>query len=117
MPSFAYLLVGNRHSCKVVHELIDHAASDIYRIVFRRLFKHRTDLRNAVEAMNAATSWSKTTGHLRAQVLYYLGENLSARSEEFAQRINDMTGKRGGAVEVEASIDRLFTWAAWADVY
>ncbi|NNJ66526.1 MAG: aldehyde dehydrogenase family protein, partial [Boseongicola sp.] len=78
---------------------------------------NRKDLRNAVDAMNAAKNWSKTTGHLRAQILYYLGENLSARSDEFARRINDMTGKRSGASEVEASIDRLFTWAAWADKY
>ena len=76
---------------------------------------NRKDLRNAVEAMNGAKAWSKTTGHLRAQILYYLGENLSARAGEFASRLNDMTGKRGGAAEVDASIDRLFTWAAWAD--
>jgi aldehyde dehydrogenase (NAD+) len=78
---------------------------------------NRKDLRNAVEAMNGAQGWGRTTGHLRAQVLYYLGENLSARSDEFARRINHMTGKRGGAAEVDASIDRLFTWAAWADKY
>ena len=76
---------------------------------------NRKDLRNAVEAMNAAEGWAKTTGHLRAQILYYLGENLSARADEFVRRINDMTGRRGGAAEVDASIDRLFTWAAWAD--
>ena len=78
---------------------------------------NRKDLRNAVEAMNAAKGWSRTTGHLRAQILYYLGENLSARADEFAARIDDMTGKRGGAKEVAQSIDRLFTWAAWADKY
>ncbi|QMU58110.1 MAG: aldehyde dehydrogenase family protein [Boseongicola sp.] len=78
---------------------------------------NRKDLRNAVEAMNAAKGWSKTTGHLRAQILYYLGENLSARADEFASRINQMTGKRTGATEVADSIDRLFTWAAWADKY
>ncbi len=78
---------------------------------------NRKDLRNAVEAMNAAKGWGKTTGHLRAQILYYLGENLSARAEEFTKRINDMTGKRDGAREVDAAIDRLFTWAAWADKY
>jgi aldehyde dehydrogenase (NAD+) len=49
--------------------------------------------------------------------LYYLGENLSARAEEFAARLNDLTGGDGGLAEVEASVDRLFTWAAWADKY
>ncbi|MCV6594047.1 MAG: aldehyde dehydrogenase family protein, partial [Silicimonas sp.] len=78
---------------------------------------NRKDLRNAVEAMNGAKGWSKTTGHLRAQILYYMGENLSARAGEFAARIDAMTGKRQGAAEVEACVDRLFTWAAWADKY
>ena len=78
---------------------------------------NRKDLRNAVEAMNAARGWSRSTGHLRAQILYYLGENLSARAEEFAARLNDLTGGDGGLAEVEASVDRLFTWAAWADKY
>ncbi len=78
---------------------------------------NRKDVRNAVEAMNAAKGWGKTTGHLRAQILYYMGENLSARADEFAARIDAMTGKRTGAGEVDASIDRLFTWAAWADKF
>ena len=78
---------------------------------------NRKDVRNAVEAASGASAWSKTTGHLRAQILYYIGENLSARSAEFAHRIDTMTGKRGGAAEVEASIQRLFTAAAWADKY
>ncbi|AZQ65666.1 aldehyde dehydrogenase family protein [Silicimonas algicola] len=78
---------------------------------------NRKDLRNAAEAMNAAASWSKTTGHLRAQILYYMAENLSARTVEFAARIDAMTGRRGGKAEVDASIDRLFTWAAWADKF
>ncbi len=78
---------------------------------------NRKDVRNAVEAMNAAKGWSKTTGHLRAQILYFMAENLSARADEFAARIDAMTGKRGGKTEVEQSLDRLFTWAAWADKY
>jgi aldehyde dehydrogenase (NAD+) len=78
---------------------------------------NRKDVRNAVEAAAGAKSWSRTTGHLRAQILYYVAENLSARADEFAHRIDAMTGKRGGAAEVEASIQRLFTAAAWADKY
>jgi aldehyde dehydrogenase (NAD+) len=77
----------------------------------------RKDVRNAVEAARGAKAWGKTTGHLRAQILYYIAENLSARSEEFAKRINDLTGGKDGAQEVEASIQRLFTYAAWADKY
>ncbi len=78
---------------------------------------NRKDVRNAVEAAAGATGWSKTTGHLRAQILYYIGENLSARSAEFASRIDAMTGKKDGANEVNAAIQRLFTAAAWADKY
>ena len=78
---------------------------------------NRKDIRNAVEACNAAKGWSKTTGHQRAQILYYVAENLSARADEFAKRINKMTGKKTGADEVETAIRTLFTYAAWADKY
>jgi aldehyde dehydrogenase (NAD+) len=78
---------------------------------------NRKDLRNAAEASNAARAWGKTTGHLRAQILYYIAENLAARADEFAYRINAMCGGRSGAGEVETSIRRLFTHAAWADKY
>jgi aldehyde dehydrogenase (NAD+) len=77
---------------------------------------NRKDIRNAVEAAHAAKSWAKTTAYNRAQVLYFIAENLSARHSEFAQRLQDLTGKPGQA-EVDASIQRLFTYAAWADKY
>ncbi|WP_386679602.1 aldehyde dehydrogenase family protein [Loktanella sp. R86503] len=76
----------------------------------------RKDLRNAVEACNAAKGWAKSSGHLRAQILYYMAENLSARATEFATRLTSLTGHDGTA-EVEASISRLFSAAAWADKY
>ncbi len=76
---------------------------------------NRKDIRNAVEAArNAAAAWARSTGHNRGQILYYIGENLSARSAEFAERIRDLTGREGKS-EVEATIARLFTYAAWAD--
>ena len=80
---------------------------------------NRKDVRNAVEAANAARSWGSSTAHLRAQILYYLGENLSIRQDEFALRIASMTGEdqKSAKREVELSIDRLFTYAAWADKY
>ena len=77
---------------------------------------NRKDIRNAVEAAHAAKGWTKTTGHTRAQILFYIAENLSARAGEFAARIADQTGKPG-APEVEAAIERLFTYAAWADKF
>ncbi|MEP2782935.1 MAG: aldehyde dehydrogenase family protein [Pseudoruegeria sp.] len=78
---------------------------------------NRKDIRNAVEAAHAAKGWSKTTGHLRAQILYYIAENLSARVDEFAARLDAMTGSSNGKAEVESSVSRLFTYAAWADKY
>ena len=78
---------------------------------------NRKDVRNAVEAAHAAEpGWAYATAHLRAQILYYVAENLSARSAEFAERIAQQTG-HDGAPEVEASIARLFSCAAWADKY
>ena len=77
---------------------------------------NRKDVRNAVEAAQGAAGWGKTTAHLRAQILYFIAENLSARADEFAARLDAMTGS-GGAEEVEAAIQRLFTYAAWADKY
>tara|TARA_R110002126_G_scaffold291709_1_gene455626 strand:+ start:9525 stop:11909 length:2385 start_codon:yes stop_codon:yes gene_type:complete len=80
---------------------------------------NRKDIRNAVEAAHKASSWASASTHLRAQILYYLGENLSARSHEFAARLTAMTGakKSDAEKEVSASIDRLFTYAAWADKF
>jgi aldehyde dehydrogenase (NAD+) len=78
---------------------------------------NRKDIRNAVEAAHAALGgWSKSTGHARAQILYYLAENLAARRDEFARRLGALTGGDGEA-EVDACVDRLFTYGAWADKY
>ena len=79
---------------------------------------NRKDIRNAVEAAHKAQpGWSQATAHLRAQVLYYLAENLSVRAEEFTERIRGLTGAPGetAAGEVAAAVSRIFTWAAWAD--
>ncbi len=79
---------------------------------------NRKDVRNAVEAANAAAGWGRATAHNRAQILYYIAENLSARSDEFVRRISSMTGdSRRAKLEVERSIERLFTYGAWADKF
>jgi aldehyde dehydrogenase (NAD+) len=77
---------------------------------------NRKDIRNAVEAAQAAKGWALATAHNRAQILFYIAENLSARASEFAARITAQTGM-DGAAEVEAAIARLFSYAAWADAY
>ena len=81
---------------------------------------NRKDIRNAVEAARgAASGWASATAHNRAQVIYFVAENLAARAAEFASRITQQTGASASAAhaEVEASIEHLFTAAAWADKY
>ncbi len=77
---------------------------------------NRKDIRNAVEAARAALSWSTTAAHTRAQILYFLAENLDYRRDEFAARIKAQTGE-DGTNEVALSIERLFAFAGWADKY
>jgi aldehyde dehydrogenase (NAD+) len=84
---------------------------------------NRKDLRDAVEAAHAAhlarPGWAMRHGYNRSQILYFIAENLSARGEEFARRITSMTGRslKSAQAEVEAAIERLFTYAAYADKY
>lgn len=69
----------------------------------------RKDVRNAVEAAAKAGKWAAMGGHARAQMLYYIAENLSARTGEFAARTS--------RAEVDAAIARAFHYAAWADKF
>ena len=78
---------------------------------------NRKDVRNAVEAARKAEAWSKATAHNRAQVLYYIAENLSQRSEEIAVRLAAAVGKKQAAEEVQRSVERLFSYAGWADKF
>ncbi|QNH34885.1 aldehyde dehydrogenase family protein [Aminobacter sp. MDW-2] len=79
----------------------------------------RKDIRDAVSAARACKAWPEATAYNRAQVLYYLAENLSGRTEEFAARIAELTGAAHKAAksEVEASIERLFYYAGMADKF
>jgi aldehyde dehydrogenase (NAD+) len=84
---------------------------------------NRKDIRDAVEAAHAAhlakPGWAMRHGHNRAQILYFIGENLKARQDEFAEQIRKMTGRteKSAQAEVDESVMRLFTYAAWADKY
>ncbi len=80
---------------------------------------NRKDIRNAVEAASKAAAWGAATGHNRAQVLFYLAENLNARGAEFAARLAEMTGAAPGEAreEVEAAIRRTFFYAGFADKF
>jgi len=78
---------------------------------------NRKDIRNAVEAARKAAHWSKMTAHNRAQVLYYIAENLSLRQEEIVRRLSVAVGDAQAQREVAASIERVFSYAAWADKF
>ncbi|MEZ4606125.1 MAG: aldehyde dehydrogenase family protein [Deinococcales bacterium] len=89
-----------------------------------RLISHvpegsRKDLRNAVEAAHKAHSWTSISGHQRAQVLYYLAENLEVRAPEWQKRLSLLTGQSAetSALEVELSLKRIFSYAAYADKF
>jgi len=74
---------------------------------------NRKDVRNAVEAaIGAQRGWAATAPNLRAQILYYLAENLEAAREAvshaFAVDPHD---------EFEAAIRAVFTFAAKADKF
>ena len=78
---------------------------------------NRKDIRNAVEAARKAEVWSKVPAHGRAQVLFYIGENLSQRAGEIAARLAEVVGKKQADAEVQRGIERVFAYAAWADKY
>jgi aldehyde dehydrogenase (NAD+) len=77
---------------------------------------NRKDIRNAVEAARNS-SWKSLNVHTRAQILYYIAENLIQRSTEFCERIMDLTGcsKENATKEVNLSIQRIFYYAAYSD--
>lgn len=80
---------------------------------------NRKDIRNAVEAARKAEGWASKTAHLRAQILYYFAENLTVRKEEFINRLMETCGvnKPEATDEFNATISRLFSYAAWADKF
>jgi aldehyde dehydrogenase (NAD+) len=92
---------------------------------------NRKDIRNAVEAARNASGWAKTSAHNRAQVLYFLAENMIQRRDEIAHRLaraprshpsaaphpSNVPSEVQAGVEVDLSIERIFTYAAWADKY
>lgn len=69
---------------------------------------NRKDVRNAIEAASSAQpAWASQSAHTRAQVLYYLAENLEQARDQFS--VSDE--------EFQRSIQALFDFAAMADKY
>ncbi|MDF3606079.1 aldehyde dehydrogenase family protein [Paracoccus sp. DMF-8] len=70
----------------------------------------RKDIRNAVEAAHAGRAkWLGLGAHGRAQVLYFIAENLSQRHREFAALTSES--------EVDTAIRRCFFYAGFADKF
>ncbi|XP_038639391.1 aldehyde dehydrogenase family 16 member A1 isoform X2 [Scyliorhinus canicula] len=81
---------------------------------------NRKDVRNAVEAAHAgAPGWGKRAAHNRAQIVYYMAENLEVRRQEMAQHLSNLTGVsiEDALREVDSCIERLFYWGAYCDKY
>lgn len=80
---------------------------------------NRKDIRNAVEAADIAFGgWSKATPFNRAQILYYLAENLEASKGLLIDALTALGASADDANrEFNASIDRTLHYAAWADKF
>ncbi|MCA9285122.1 MAG: aldehyde dehydrogenase family protein [Phycisphaerales bacterium] len=92
------------------------------RLVAHLCRASRKDLRDAVEAAHAALrKWSQATAYNRGQILYRMAEMLEGRADEFVDAIR-CTGARptgrsrlAPRAEVEAAVERLVSFAGWAD--
>ena len=80
---------------------------------------NRKDIRNAVNAAVKSASWSSQSGHGRAQILYFLAENLAIRESEWINRLETLCGvtKKQAKAEFDESLSRIFSYASWADKY
>ncbi len=78
----------------------------------------RKDVRNAVEAARAAAvRWARRTAHGRAQVLFFVAENLVQRRDEIVRKLAAFVGEAQAAVEFDMAAERCFSYAAWCDKY
>ena len=78
---------------------------------------NRKDIRNAVEAARKAEAWAKVKAHNRAQVIYYCAENLAQRREEIIRKLAAAVGEMQAVNELDLSIERIFSYAAWVDKF
>ena len=79
---------------------------------------NRKDIRNAVEAArNVAAKWAKAPAHGRAQILYYIGENMVQRRAEIVAKLAAFVGPEQAAIEFDYGVERAFAYAAWCDKF
>jgi aldehyde dehydrogenase (NAD+) len=87
------------------------------RLLGEAALGNRKDIRNAVEAARKADSWARATAYNRAQVLYYCAENLAQRRDDIIHRLAGIVGEKQATAEVDLGIQRIFSYAAWADKF
>jgi aldehyde dehydrogenase (NAD+) len=87
------------------------------RLLGEAALGNRKDIRNAVEAARKAEAWARATAHNRAQVLYYCAENLSQRRDEIVRGLAAVVGDKQAVAELDLGIERIFSYAAWADKF
>jgi len=95
----------------------EHSTKNILAYVSE---SNRKDVRNAVEcAHKAQPGWGKRAAHNRAQIVYFMAENLEIRREQVAESLSKVSGEpiETSLQEVDDSISRLFYWAAYSDKY
>lgn len=88
------------------------------RVIAHASHASRKDLRDAVEAANAAQpKWANATAYNRGQVIYRLAEMLEARRAEFVSLIMSIEGrsKADATREIDRAIDRCVCYAGWTD--
>lgn len=77
---------------------------------------NRKDVRNAVEAAVKAAGWARMPAHGRAQVLYFLAENMDQRRADLAVSLTRAGLAEDAADrEVGAAVDALIFAAGMAD--
>lgn len=75
----------------------------------------RKDVRDAVAAaLKAGPGWKTRSAYNRGQILYRLAEVLEARRGEL-ETVLKRSGAENVEREVDASVDRVVSYAGWAD--
>ncbi len=79
---------------------------------------NRKDVRDTVEVASKAVSKSSTNFY-RAQILYYLAENLQDRKNTFSSLLSSLISisQKDAEKEFDQSIERLFYYGAMADKF
>ncbi|MDC3018137.1 aldehyde dehydrogenase family protein, partial [Paracoccaceae bacterium] len=78
---------------------------------------NRKDIRNAVEAANKQMNWTMLSSHERAQIMFYIAENLSQRRDYFISLLSSTSLCQNPLQEFDTTLERLFTFASWADKF